>query len=519
MRLGTRVILIIILVVVFVFGIKPSEVIAQLGYPLTIGTVIGDNLRVRGKPRFIGEEITQLAAGTKVDIHEVITRMNTSPGEPDKWLRIRIPSTVDVWVSDQYINKSTMKVMASELNMRGGPGEEFSVLGSIPKDEKVEAVEMLEGWIRIKNPGYATGYVAASFVDYQVGPASGFDFFPAPVVKTVAPPTMSTSGSALPPSTLPQIYESGTTTTIQTQPVPVTTSSNESLFSNIPPATSITTTTIARPSTEVIYDYPEVITESGIPTTPVAQPTMTSNNSNSVATRVYSNTTDKEIGVFYDNPTYAASLPDYQSSSYTSQTTTSTRFSSAPVPVIQEPEPVLISEPQLMNNSSQPVATGYESWDGQTEIYGTDIRETTPIHYNIQNLSTDVPEPPVYANVQSSEPLDTMAGEADSQTYSSEPIIGDSSLRPLLNSVDLESARTVTREGTVRGTFSLRSPTSYALHNIENGRTMDFLWSPEIQIDFKKIAGQRVIVQGREYLDKRWPKTPVLKIEKVFLPR
>lgn len=519
MRLGMRVILIILFVMVFIVAIKPSEVSAQLGYPLTIGTVIGDNLRVRGKPRFIGEEITQLASGTKVDIHEVITRMNTSPGEPDKWLKIRIPSTVDVWVSDQYVNKSTMKVMASELNMRGGPGEEFSVLGAIPNDEKIEVVEMRDGWIKIKNPGYATGYVAANFVDYQVGPASGFDSFSSPVVKTVAPPAMANSSAVLPPSSLPQIYESGTAATKLSQPVPMTTSSSESLFSRIPPATSITTTTIARPSNEVIYDYPEVITESAVDPIPQPQSSVTSNVSNSVGTRVYTNTTDKEIGVFYDNPAYAASLPDYQSSSYTSQTTVSTEFASVPVTRVQDSEPVYATEPQFTTTASESVATGYESWGGQTEIYGTDIRETTPVQYNIQNLSTDVPQLPVYANVQSNESLDSMVADIDTQSNSNEPIIGDSSLRPLLNSVDLESAREVTREGTVRGTFSLRSPTSYALYNIDNGRAMDFLWSPEIQIDFKKIAGQRVIVQGREYLDKRWPKTPVLKIEKVFLPR
>jgi N-acetylmuramoyl-L-alanine amidase len=57
-------------------------------------------------------------------------------------------------------------VLADSLNLRGGPGIQFSVKGMIPYGTRIDVQEAdkLSGWLRVITPFGATGYVHGGFV-------------------------------------------------------------------------------------------------------------------------------------------------------------------------------------------------------------------------------------------------------------------------------------------------------------------------------------------------------------------
>lgn len=590
MRFGMRVISLILLVLSIAMIVERSQVQAQLGYPLTIGTVTGDNLRVRGKPAFVGEALTTVDAGTKLDVYEVVTRSNVPEGEPAKWLKVRLPEEVDVWVSGLYIDKATYTVTASELRMRGGPGEEYSVLGMIPNGEKVKVVEIRESWMKIKNPGNATGYVAASYVDYQLN--SAFDGpdtsnYPAPsVTSTISSgggisTTSTTTSTSFSPSSLPEIYSgsgtsSGSTVNAYTSggsSIPSRTSLFDSTSGYSQSSPTIDSTISVRSEnsgSEVIYDYqPSIIDSGSSGSTTTYTSTTTTSGSSDWTSSTYSSggsgrvtsaiMPDDEIGVFYDNPSYASSvqnatvsestpISEYSSSEWTTTTTTSqpveTYYSSSASGYESGATTVYDSSTTY---ESSPVTTGTSSYSYESASPASEYSYTTT--ESTSSVSSGYPIP--VSSIPSGDSLTTYE-YAETSSYSSEPVYYQDSgttvvestvieptatvtgstvttstrstgtrpaqLRPALNSEDLESARQVIREGLVRGTLSLRSPSDWALINLENNRTMNFLWSPEYQLELGKLAGERVVIQGQEYVDRRWPKTPILKVTRIMVP-
>ncbi len=77
--------------------------------------------------------------------------------------------------------------------------------------------------------------------------------------------------------------------------------------------------------------------------------------------------------------------------------------------------------------------------------------------------------------------------------------------------------RVVLREGVVGGTVSVQAPSFYRLRSLDNGVTMDYLYTTKTNLDLTRYRGLTVRVTGEEGLDERWPNTPVLTIETIQL--
>ena len=58
-----------------------------------------------------------------------ITLDKHKAGEPAQWAKIALPASIKVWVDAKFIDASNNMVSAKKLNLRGGPGENYSVLG------------------------------------------------------------------------------------------------------------------------------------------------------------------------------------------------------------------------------------------------------------------------------------------------------------------------------------------------------------------------------------------------------
>jgi uncharacterized protein YgiM (DUF1202 family) len=72
--------------------------------------------------------------------------------------------------------------------------------------------------------------------------------------------------------------------------------------------------------------------------------------------------------------------------------------------------------------------------------------------------------------------------------------------------------RIVHREGFIGGTVSIQAPTHFELESVESGAPINYLHTTSTNISLKQLKGKKVYVSGEEYVDKRWPRTPVLEI-------
>jgi len=173
-----------------------------------VGVIKAQNVNVRAKADLQSEIVVQLQQGDRVTILEEVPVAAPKKGEPATWLKIALPPASAAWVSGKFVDPSTGIVKADLLNVRGGPGEQFSVLGRIKQGTVVGIIEGKGDWIRIEPPLDAAAYVAAFLVSTQPGAV------PVEVVVT-APLTTPTQPPPIEPAT--------TDPTLAPEPIPVET--------------------------------------------------------------------------------------------------------------------------------------------------------------------------------------------------------------------------------------------------------------------------------------------------------
>jgi hypothetical protein len=124
-------------------------------------------LDVRGQGSFAGEVITHLKKGDSVTVLEEITLGHVRPNEPDQWSRIVMPTNATVWVDADFIDPETNAVRVKRVNLRGGPGENYSIVGRLNKGTAVKEISKKEGWLEIETPTNAYAFVASEYLDKQ----------------------------------------------------------------------------------------------------------------------------------------------------------------------------------------------------------------------------------------------------------------------------------------------------------------------------------------------------------------
>jgi len=296
--------------------------------PLVPGpaTVVASNVNVRGQAKLKSEIVTRVTKGDSVTVLEEIVRNNSGPDEPSAWAKILLPPNAHVWISSAFIDSSNQTVKAKKLNLRSGPGENYSVLGRLQHGDAVKPVTTKGEWTEIEPPANAYAFMAAQYLSQE-----------APAVPTPAP----------------------TPTPTPSEPTPT-------------PATVAMVPPVAPPPTEA-------------PTEPTPAPA-----------------------------TVAATPPV------------------APAP----------TETPAVTNAVPPTPP-------------------EPVE--------EEPPPP----------------------------------------------RIVQREGIVRGMTSIQAPSKFVLISPDNGRDIDYLYTPSKELDLRRYKGLRIIVTGEEGLDERWGNTPVLTIQKI----
>jgi uncharacterized protein YgiM (DUF1202 family) len=170
------------------------------------------NLIVRGQAGLSGEAVTHLFKGDTVTVLSQINLDKHAAGEPAQWAKIALPSTVHVWVNGKFIDESSKVVSAKKLNLRAGPGENYSVLGVLEKGTPVSEVETKGDWKKIEAPTNTYAFVAAMYLKQEA----------AAPVETNAAPAMETAPAPVPvPEAQPIVTEqTNPPATTETKPAP-----------------------------------------------------------------------------------------------------------------------------------------------------------------------------------------------------------------------------------------------------------------------------------------------------------
>lgn len=178
-------------------------------------TVSGNNVNVRGKASFSGEVFTKLKSGDAVTVIEQVIVEKPKAGEPAQWAKIAYPAGAHVWVHSSYVD-GNKTVKPKKLNVRTGPGENYSIVGVIEHGAAVKEISAKGNWIEIEAPASAFGYVAASYLHQAPSAAT------VPPVVVIAPPEPPTTTTTVPPA--PEVASTTTSVTATnpaTEPAPV----------------------------------------------------------------------------------------------------------------------------------------------------------------------------------------------------------------------------------------------------------------------------------------------------------
>jgi hypothetical protein len=151
---------------------KPCAWVACLGLLCSVlstsaeqtAVVKQSNVNVRGQPSLAGEVITQLQQGEKVVVLEEVPATKPKTNEPARWARIQMPAKTPVWVYGPFVDTSSKSVKVPRLNLRAGPGENFSVVGRLARGTTINEIRRVEDWIEIDTPAGAYAFVAADLL-------------------------------------------------------------------------------------------------------------------------------------------------------------------------------------------------------------------------------------------------------------------------------------------------------------------------------------------------------------------
>lgn len=105
--------------------------------------------------------------------------------------------------------------------------------------------------------------------------------------------------------------------------------------------------------------------------------------------------------------------------------------------------------------------------------------------------------------------------EPPAELWRPEPEPGPGSVVLVPAASGLLPRRIVTREGLVKRALSIQAPTGFGLESIDTGKLINYLDPDSLGIKLDQYRNRRIRVRGEEFVDRRWPGTPILRIENI----
>jgi uncharacterized protein YgiM (DUF1202 family) len=166
--------------------------------PLVPGpaVVAANRVNLRGQAKLKSEILARLTNGEPVTVIEEVKLKRSGPEEPSVWAKIALPAKVHAWVHTSYLDPSTKTVVPQKLNLRAGPGENYSILGSLQHGDGVKEIETKGHWMAIEPPANAYAYMAAQYLTQE--PAALAAVAPTEPATVAAPPAMAAAETQVP---------------------------------------------------------------------------------------------------------------------------------------------------------------------------------------------------------------------------------------------------------------------------------------------------------------------------------
>jgi SH3-like domain-containing protein len=176
-----------------------------------------NRVNVRAQASQGSEVITQLKKGETVAVIEEVIPKKHKRGEPAKWAKIRLPPNTPVWLFAPYVETTNHTVNIKRLNLRAGPGENFSVIGRLDRGTGVKEIRTDGNWMEIEAPTNAFAFVASEFLEKSATAPPPTELA---ATTNAAPALPPPAIEAVKPETAPVVAAEPTPT--PTQPPPVT---------------------------------------------------------------------------------------------------------------------------------------------------------------------------------------------------------------------------------------------------------------------------------------------------------
>lgn len=122
------------------------------------------SINARGQAGLKGEVVAHLKKGDTVTVLDQINLSKHKAGEPAQWAKIALPSSTHAWVDSRFVDATNKTVSVKKLNLRAGPGENYSVLGVIESGTPVREIQVKGDWMEIESPNSAYAFVAAMYL-------------------------------------------------------------------------------------------------------------------------------------------------------------------------------------------------------------------------------------------------------------------------------------------------------------------------------------------------------------------
>ena len=120
--------------------------------PYIVLEVTGHRVNLRARPELEAEVVGQVEEGDLLYAKSLGLQ----------WAEIAPPEGLFVWVHEDYVEAG--RVTASKLNLRAGPGVNYSVVGEVLLGARVQALETFSDWIRIAPPASVSFWISCEFL-------------------------------------------------------------------------------------------------------------------------------------------------------------------------------------------------------------------------------------------------------------------------------------------------------------------------------------------------------------------
>ncbi|MDO9542376.1 MAG: SH3 domain-containing protein [Kiritimatiellia bacterium] len=171
-----------------------SSGFAQNSSPVKV-RVLKDNTNLRAKPALNVEVAGQMSANQELTVKSMDA----------EWVEVVAPTNIDFWVLGDYLRDGIV-VCRRMVNVRAGPGINFSVVGQMTNNVKVDVRGSHADWVKIAPPESCSLWVSRFLVTLRP---------PTPVlpvrVAPAKPPTVES------PAVRPSVMETSADRTVQAE--------------------------------------------------------------------------------------------------------------------------------------------------------------------------------------------------------------------------------------------------------------------------------------------------------------